>query len=787
VFAIDTPPPFTSGSLHIGRAYAFVLSDIAARYKRMQGFNILMPQGWDTQGLPTELAVQNRLKISPSNVHKFRTACQKWTTRMIEQMRQRMTRLGYMPDWSFEYRTMDETYHRKVQLALLNLYHKGRIYRAKHPVYWCPRCRTTLAQAELGYKQKEGFLAYLKFKTDKGFVEIATTRPELLHACVAVAIHPKDERYRHLKGRRLKIPIYNRTVPVITDEAVSMEFGTGIVMICTYGDEQDTRWVPKHELLTIEALNEDGRLVNSGKYDGLTIEEARRVIIADLEKAGALSKIEKIRHNVLVHKERTACQTPIEFLPKTQWFIRITDLKEEITDLVRQIRWVPQFVQQRLIEWVQGLEWDWIFSRQRTFGTPVPFWYCQNCGHIIAPERQSLPVNPAMEKPPLSQCPNCHCQAIVGARDVCDCWVDSSITSLLIAGWPNTLKGYPVNLRQQGSDIIRTWAFYTIVQSYLQTGQIPFKTALVNGMILGPDGRAMSSSLGNIIDPLEVVEKYGADALRQALLTASIGSDFPFKWKDLEYAHGFMQKFWNTARFVQLHLRRLEAKPKKTPKLHIVDQWILTSLQQLIKNATLHMERYQYNLALQKLQSFVWHQFCDHYLELVKYRLYNPPRKWMRKSAQYTLSYALWTLLRLYAPFAPHLTEEIFQKLYSDHSLDTIHMAKWPVINKKLMNKEALETGELLKEVISTIRKLKSQRRLPLSAKTRHITIYCKENDIRDKLRKVRLDIKETGKIKRVAILKAKGKHVSNKFDIHLQQRPESGTSSSLILLRLRS
>jgi len=727
----------------------------------------LMPQGWDTQGLPTELAVQNKLKISPANVDNFRAACQKWTTRMIEQMRQRMIRLGYMPDWSFEYRTMDETYHRKVQLALLNLYHMGRIYRAKHPVYWCPRCKTTLAQAELGYKQEEGFLAYLKFKTDDGFVEIATTRPELLHACVAVAIHPKDEQYKHLKDKKLKIPIYNRIVPIITDEAVSIEFGTGIVMICTFGDEQDTRWVLKHGLPTIEALNEDGKLINSQKYDGLTIKEARKAILSDLKKIGDLSKIEKIRHNVLVHAERSACQTPIEFLPKVQWFIRITDLKEKFADLVKQIQWFPPFMRQRLIEWIHGLEWDWVFSRQRTFGTPIPFWHCQNCGYIIAPKKEDLPVNPAIEKPPLGQCPNCNSQAIIGAKDVCDCWIDSSITSLLIAGWPNTLKHYPVNLRQQGSEIIRTWAFYTTVQCYLQTGQIPFKTVLVNGMILAPDGRAMSSSLGNTIDPLEAVDKYGADALRQALLSASVGSDFPFKWKDLKYAHSFLQKFWNASRFAQMHLTRLEI-PEEAPKLHIVDQWILTCLQQLIADVTQHMERFQYNLALQKIQSFVWHQFCDHYLELIKYRLYNPPRKWMKKSAQYTINYVLWTLLRLYAPFAPHITEEIFQKLYSERSLSTIHIAKWPTINRKLMNKEALETGELLKEVISTVRKLKSQQRLPLNAETPQITIYCKENNVRDRLQRVRLDIKETGKIKQVAILKAKQKHGAIKLNIHL-------------------
>jgi valyl-tRNA synthetase len=519
-------------------------------------------------------------------------------------------------------------------------------------------------------------------------------------------------------------------------------------------------------LPAIEALDENGKLMNSQKYDGLSIEEARNAILSDLKKTSELSKTEEIRHRVLVHAERSACQTLIEFLPKTQWFIRITDLKEKITDLVKQIQWVPPFMQQRLIEWIQGLEWDWVFSRQRVFGTPIPFWYCQSCGCIIAPKKQNLPVNPAIEKQPLNNCLNCQSQAIVGAREVCDCWVDSSITPLLITNWPNMLKCYPVNLRQQGSEIMRTWAFYTIVQCYLQTGQIPFRKALVNGIILGPDGRAMSSSLGNTIDPLEAVDKYGADELRQAILSAGIGSDFPFEWKDLEYAHSFLQKFWN-ARFAQIHLKPLEIT-NKIPNLHIVDQWILTCLQQLIADVTRHMERFQYNFALREIQSFVWHKLCDHYLEFVKYRLYDPPRKWMKKSAQYTINHALWTLLRLYTPFAPHMTEEIFQKLYSKPKPETIHTAKWPTTNRKLVNKEALETGGLLKEVISTVRKLKSQRRLPLNTEFPQITIYCRENNTRDRLQRVRLDIKETGKIKRVTILKAKQKHISIKLNIHL-------------------
>ncbi|MGC9345253.1 MAG: class I tRNA ligase family protein, partial [Candidatus Bathyarchaeales archaeon] len=502
-------------------------------------------------------------------------------------------------------------------------------------------CKTALADAELGYKKEETNLAYIKFKVEDGFVEIATTRPELLHACVAVAFHTEDKRYQHLLDKEAYIPIYNRKVPIITDESVDPEYGTGMVMICTFGDGQDVKTVLKHKLPTIEAVDDEGKIINSGKYDGLSIAEARKAILADLMNSGALLKTVKISHNVLVHMERSTCQTPIEFLFKPQWFIRITDLKEEIVKLAHEIKWFPPHMKKRLIDWAEGLEWDWLFSRQRTFGTPIPFWYCQKCNCIIAPKKGDLPIDPAKEKPPLDKCPNCGSKAVKGAGEVCDCWVDSSITPLVIAGWPNTLQYYPIDLRQQGSEIIRTWAFYSMVQCYLQTRQLPFKAMLVNGMILGLDGRAMSSSLGNAIDPLTVVEKYGADALRQALLLASVGFDFPFEWKDVKYCYSFMQKFWNASRFAQKHLADYRL-PKKTPKLHIVDKGILSLLQHLIKVLTEKMEAFQYNIALEEVQKFLWHEFCDYYIEISKSRLYASGKSWMKKSAQYTLHITLW-------------------------------------------------------------------------------------------------------------------------------------------------
>ena len=750
---IDTPPHFTSGNLHIGRAYACILSDVAARYKRMQGCNVLLPQGWDTQGLPTELAVQNKLGIPLDDVARFRSACKKWTRQMIRQMRETMFCLGCIPDWSFEYKTMDDEYHRKVQLALLNLYEMGRIYRSKHPIHWCPKCRTALADAELGYKREETGLTYIKFKVENGFFEIATTRPEFLHACVAVTFHPEDKRYQHLAGKEAQVPIQNRKVPVIKDESADPEYGTGLVMICTFGDEQDVKIVLKHKLPTIEALSDEGKIVNSGKYDGSSIIDARKAILADLINIGALSKTVKMKHNVLVHIERSTCQTPIEFLSKPQWFIHITDLKEEIVKLAHQIKWFPPHTKKRLIDWAEGLEWDWLFSRQRKFGTPIPFWHCQRCNYIIAPRKEDLPIDTAEEKPPVDKCPQCGSKAITGAKEVCDCWVDSSITPLVIAGWPDSLQCYPLSLRQQGSEIIRTWAFYSILQCYLQTGQPPFKMILVNGMILGSDGRAMSSSLGNTIDPLEAVEKYGADALRQALLLASVGSDFPFEWKDVKYCYSFMQKFWNACRFAQLHLADYRL-PKKTPRLYLVDKGILSLLQQLIKAVTEKMEAFQFNIALKELQNFVWHEFCDYYVEIAKNRLYTPRKSWMKKSAQYTLYVTLWTLIRLYTPFAPHIAEEIGEHLFNETMLE----AEWPTVGEDMMDKRAEKAWIILKEAMSTIRKLKSELRLSLNVEIANATIHYEDESSKEILEILKVDIEEAGKAKRVEILKKAGK-----------------------------
>ncbi|MDQ1279109.1 MAG: valyl-tRNA synthetase, partial [Thermoproteota archaeon] len=361
VFVIDTPPPFTSGELHIGHAYWNIINDTLARYKRMRGYNVLLPQGWDCQGLPTELKVQKKWRIPKENRDLFREKCVEWTLQMIESMKKTMIKLGYRPDWEqFEYRTMDSSYWRNVQQTLLDFHEKDLIYRNAFPVHWCPNCETALAQAELGYVDQQGSLYYIRFSYNGGYIEIATTRPELLSACQALAVHPEDERYKHMIGKRAETPLFNKAVPILADPQVDKEFGTGIVMICTFGDEQDIKWQQKYDLPIIEAIDERGRLINSGKYTRLKIIEARKAVVSDLKETGLISKEEEISHKVLCHTERSDCMTPVEFLVKTQFFIKIRPFKEEVKEACKRMTWLPEYMLQRLIDWVNSIEWDWL-------------------------------------------------------------------------------------------------------------------------------------------------------------------------------------------------------------------------------------------------------------------------------------------------------------------------------------------------------------------------------------------------------------------------------------------
>jgi len=724
-YIIDTPPPYPTGSFHIGNALNWCYIDFIARYKRMKGYEVMFPQGWDCHGLPTEVKVEEMHGISKNDVprDKFRRLCVEFTEKNIEKMRKTMRRLGFSIDWSKEYITMYPEYYTKTQVSFVRMYNKGLIYRGYHPVIFCPRCETTIALAEIEYKSGTTTLNYIKFGDDEEVI-IATTRPELIPACVAIAVHPEDERYKHLIGKKVRVPVGGHEVEVIADEEVDMEYGTGIVMICTFGDRQDVKWWKKHGLELRMVLDRTGRLnEKAGKYAGLTTREARQRIIEDLKAEGRLLRQENVEQNVGVCWR---CKTPVEIIAEEQWFVKID--KERILKEAGRIKWFPEHMLSRLEGWVEGMEWDWVISRQRIFATPIPVWYCRNCGTVVVAKEEWLPVDPTRDVPK-EPCPNCGSTEFEGEDDVLDTWMDSSITPLAITGWPHDWKEYPTHLRPQGHDIIRTWAFYTILRSLALVNEIPWHEIVINGMVLGEDGRKMSKSLGNIISPDDVLEKYGADALRQWAATGVIGSDVIFTWKEIVAASRFQQKFWSILRFTMNHIKDYTPNEDDEKLLRIADRWILSKLNRLIKDVDEYMSSYRFDDALKAIRSFAWYEYADNYLEIVKNRLYSGDEE-EKRAAKFALYKAMNVLIRLLAPLTPFMTEECWS-IFSGNG--SVHLQSFPQADEKFIDEKVEKTGDLTRDIVAEVRRLKHDKGLALNAPLKLVKIYSSiEVDARD-------------------------------------------------------
>ncbi|MHC1593356.1 MAG: valine--tRNA ligase [Methermicoccaceae archaeon] len=708
-YIIDTPPPYPTGSFHIGNALNWCYIDFIARYKRMRGYNVMFPQGWDCHGLPTEVKVEETHGITKSQVPraKFRELCEKLTLSNIEYMRSTMRRLGFSVDWSHEYITMKPEYYVQTQISFLEMYKKGLIYRDNHPVNWCPRCETAIAYAEVEYENKQGMLNFLHFDS----VDIATTRPELLCACVAVAVHPDDERYQKLVGKTLKVPLFGHEVRVIADEAVDPSFGTGVVMICTFGDKQDVRWWKQHSLALRVAIDRTGRMTEiAGKYVGLTVDECKRAVVDELKKEGFLYDAQEVEQSIGVCWR---CKSRIEILSEPQWFIKVQPKK--VLERAREVQWVPEHMFTRLTNWVEEMEWDWCISRQRLFATPIPVWYCAGCGKEHVASRDELPIDPT-QRPFKGVCPTCGSEEFVPEKDVLDTWMDSSISALHTGKWLSDAPLLPTQLRPQGHDIIRTWAFYTLLRADALTDLKPWDTIVINGMVLGEDGHKMSKSKGNIIQPEEVMKEYGADAFRQwAAIGGSTGSDIMFRWKDVVAASRFQQKLWNIARFSKL----AGASHAKNPALRTADRWILSKLQELIETCTLRMDAYEFDETLKAIRVFAWEVLADNYIELVKGRLYGGDEK-EKVAAQHTLCEVVLTLAKLVAPFMPHLAEEV----YSLFEAESVHMQPYPEVQPHLTDKVAEHEGALITQIASSLRRYKSDHKVALNAPLKEVMIY---------------------------------------------------------------
>ncbi|HET7323963.1 MAG TPA: valine--tRNA ligase [Halococcus sp.] len=714
-YVIDTPPPYPTGDFHIGNALGWCYMDFAARYHRMQGENVSFPQGWDCHGLPTEVKVEENQGIRRTDVprEEFRQLCIEHTEGQIDAMKETMQRLGFSQDWEQEFRTMDSEYWAKTQRSFVEMHEAGYVYRDEHPVNWCPRCETAIADAEVEDIDREGTLSTVRFPgVENDDIEIATTRPELLAACVGMAVNPDDERYTDRVGDTFEVPLFGQEVELIADEAVDGDFGTGAVMICTFGDKQDVEWWAEYDLDLRPIVTGDGRLAQSvEEFGGLGIGQAKNEISAALRERGYLEDQEPIEQSV---GACWRCDTPIEILSKEQWFVSVD--RDEILEKAQEIEWIPAHMYERLEEWTEGMEWDWVISRQRVFATPIPAWSCAECGHWHVAEIDELPAKPT-EDEPRKECPDCGANDWTGETDVMDTWMDSSISPLHITGWPDS-DFAPVQLREQGHDIIRTWAFYTILRTAALEGEKPWEEALINGMVLGTDGNKMSKSRDNTVVPVEVVEEHSADAFRQAIaLGGQPGSDIQFQPKEVTSASRFLTKLWNITRFASQHIDGEVGDTE--PAYTDTDRWILSTCARVADDVSADMDAYRFDRALRKVREFVWHDIADDYVELVKGRLYEgSPAE--RDAARRTLSTALSASLRMLAPFSPFLTEETYRQLPG--TTGSVHAAAWPALD--IADESAEERGERIAAVASAVRAWKSDAGMALNAELDRIEIY---------------------------------------------------------------
>ncbi len=729
-YIIDTPPPFTNGALHMGQVFWVCYIDTIARYKRMQGYNVLYPQGWDAHGFPTELAVEQKYGKKLGR-EEFYNKCVEESTANISKMKEGMLRLGASFDERYEYLTISDDYITKVQLSLLQMHDNGFVYRAAHPVEWCVSCATTISREQAEEKESDTYLNYVNFKLkdSDAVMTIATTRPEMLHACVGVAVNSGDERFAKFLGKSVIVPLFDKEVKIFGDETVEKEFGTGAEMVCTFGDKADVTMYYKHKLDMVDAIDENGAIKNAGHFNGLGIKEARKKIVDALADSGALVKKEKIKHTIKIHDR---CGTPIELISSLQWFIKIKDKAEKINEIAREIHWFPGFALQRLQDWSNFIEWDWAISRNRVFGTPIPFWHCEKCGEIVAAQKEWLPVDTLKRAPPIKACKKCGGQ-LAGETNTLDGWIDSSITPLVICGWPNKdeSRSMPSSVRIQGTDIIRTWAFYTIFRTWALTGGKPWESIIAHSMILGTDGKEMHKSLGNGVYPSELLQKYTADAVRLWVsMSGAISKDKVFAYKDMDFAKNFINKLYNSALFVKKALDEAGA-PKAEPSksMGIFDMWIMHRFNELV--ATVEKAYNEYNLyeASNAIINFYWHEFCDFYIENVKYRIYGkePSMERSRHAAAFTLRYVLENSLKLIAPIIPHAAEEInsmfsneylFKSHFPEHKDDS-HEAGYAIngvlFQSDIIDVDFRDTGALLNQIISEVRKAKAKQHLALN------------------------------------------------------------------------
>ena len=725
-FTIVMPPPNVTGQLHMGHALDNTMQDILIRYKRMQGYNALWQPGTDHAAIATEVKVIQKLKeqgIDKNDIgrEEFLKHAWEWKEEYGGRIVNQLKKLGSSADWDRERFTMDEGCSKAVEEVFVKLYNKGYIYKGSRIINWCPVCKTSISDAEVEHVDQDGFFWHINYPIvgEEGrFVEIATTRPETLLGDTAVAVNPEDERYQDLVGKMLKLPLTDREIPVIEDSYVDKEFGTGCVKITPAYDPNDFEVGKRHNLPEINIMKDDATINElGGKYAGMDRYEARKAMVADLDALGLLVKVVPHTHSVGTHDR---CKTTVEPMIKPQWFVKMQEMAKPAIEALKknELNFVPDRFDKIYLHWLENIR-DWCISRQLWWGHRIPAYYCDECGEVVV----------AKEMPKV--CPKCGCTHFKQDEDTLDTWFSSALWPFSTLGWPDKTEDfdyfYPTDVLVTGYDIIFFWVIRMVFSAIEQTGKVPFHHVLIHGLVRDSQGRKMSKSLGNGIDPLEIIDQYGADALRLTLITGNApGNDMRFYMERVEASRNFANKVWNASRFIMMNLEKAEV-PGEMPKdqLTAADKWILSKVNTLAKEVTENMDKYELGIAVQKVYDFIWEEFCDWYIEMVKPRLYNDGDT-TKSAALWTLKTVLVNALKLLHPYMPFITEEIFCTLQSEE--ESIMISKWPEFTKEWHFAEDEAAVEMIKEAVRGIRNVRTGMNVPPSKKAKVFVVSESEN-----------------------------------------------------------
>lgn len=723
-FTIVMPPPNITGQLHMGHAFDNTMQDILIRFKRMQGYNALWQPGTDHAAIATEVKVIEHLKsqgIEKADLGRegFLEKCWDWRKEYGNRIISQLKKLGSSADWDRERFTMDPGCSKAVEEVFINLYNKGLIYKGNRIINWCPVCKTSISDAEVIHENQAGHFWHMKYEIvgEPGrYVEFATTRPETMLGDTAVAVNPDDDRYKDIIGKKVMLPFVNREIPIIADEYVDMEFGTGVVKITPAHDPNDFEVGKRHGLEVINVLNDDAT-INSicPQFEGMDRYEARKIIVEKMDEMGLLVKIEDHEHNVGTHDR---CKTTVEPMVKPQWFVAMEELAKPAIKAIKtgELKFVPRSFDKTYLHWLENIR-DWCISRQLWWGHRIPAYYCDDCGEMV------------VSRETVHTCPKCGGK-MHQDEDTLDTWFSSALWPFSTLGWPDNTEDldyfYPTDVLVTGYDIIFFWVIRMVFSGYAHTGKCPFNTVLIHGLIRDDQGRKMSKSLGNGIDPLEVIDKYGADALRLTIITGNApGNDMRFYWDRVENSRNFANKVWNASRFIMMNMEGKDIVKPDEKDLEPVDKWILSKLNDTVKEVTANMEAFELGIAVSKIFDFIWEEFCDWYIEMVKPRLYNSDDVKSQNAALYTLREVLIDALKLLHPYMPFITEEIFLTIQSEE--ESIMISSWPEYSEERAYTKEEKEVEIIKEAVRGIRNIRTEMNVPHSRKA--LVYVVSDND----------------------------------------------------------